>query len=207
VSAADQPRIVTLHFAVRTPPGFNVFPVGPQWYMTCFPFRLTGGGTAAPRGARFPGAYDLAEPGFHYDLRTKRVIPVSGAGRVQERVGRAARAQRPRRRQPYLPGPGGGPPLILRAWGLGYYCTDVFELGRWNCYEEGKQVQYAILAEVRLDGANYLLSRYRYRIRTPSLEASKVSPLSSICMRLNLTVKVSGWSKSTTLSWRSSCCR
>jgi len=46
--------------------------------MTCFNFRVTGGGTATPKGARFPGAYSLAEPGFHYDLRSNDSYPSVG---------------------------------------------------------------------------------------------------------------------------------
>ncbi|KAI0018983.1 glycosyl hydrolase family 61-domain-containing protein [Xylariomycetidae sp. FL0641] len=63
-------EIIALHFAVRAPPGFDsgFFPLGPQFYMTCFNFKVTGDGDATPPGAKFPGAYSLDEPGFHFDV-------------------------------------------------------------------------------------------------------------------------------------------
>ena len=36
--------------------------------MTCFNFNITGSGSAAPQGTRFPGAYAADEPGFHFDI-------------------------------------------------------------------------------------------------------------------------------------------
>jgi hypothetical protein len=61
-------QIIALHFALSTPKGFELFPIGPQFYMTCFNFKVTGDGNATPKGTKFPGAYHLDEPGFHYDV-------------------------------------------------------------------------------------------------------------------------------------------
>lgn len=36
--------------------------------MTCFNFKVTGSGTATPKGSTFPGAYSKDEPGFKYDV-------------------------------------------------------------------------------------------------------------------------------------------
>ena len=83
--------------------------------------------------------------------------------------------------------------------------TDVCESGHWLFYDGVCGLCAGGSLRVGLMMANYLLPPDR--IRTPLLEISKVSSLSSIVMRLNLAVKVSGWSKSTALNWRSSCCR
>ena len=73
------PQIIALHFAVSTPPGFGGFPIGPQFYMTCFNFMVTGSGAATPKGAKFPGAYKLEEPGFHVDVnKTMMSYPTVG---------------------------------------------------------------------------------------------------------------------------------
>lgn len=63
-------QIMALHFAQSTPPAFEGLPVGPQFYMTCFNFKVTGNGTAAPKGAKFPGAYSASEPGLHFDVKS-----------------------------------------------------------------------------------------------------------------------------------------
>jgi len=72
------PQIIALHFALATPPGFEMFPIGPQFYMTCFNFKVTGDGKATPKGAKFPGAYDLASPGFHFNLSSSEPYPTVG---------------------------------------------------------------------------------------------------------------------------------
>jgi len=55
-----------------------MFPIGPQFYMACFNFRVTGNGTATPKGATFPGAYNMSEPGLHYDLKSNKPYPPVG---------------------------------------------------------------------------------------------------------------------------------
>ena len=47
---------------------FEIFDIGPQFYMTCFNFNITGDGTVVPKGEKFPGAYKADEPGFHVDI-------------------------------------------------------------------------------------------------------------------------------------------
>lgn len=46
--------------------------------MTCFNFKITGSGSATPKGARFPGAYQADEPGFHYDINSTLTYPKVG---------------------------------------------------------------------------------------------------------------------------------
>lgn len=62
-------EIAALHFSLATSPGFEMLPVGPQFYMTCFNVRVTGDGDAQPKGVRFPGAYRADEPGIRFDVR------------------------------------------------------------------------------------------------------------------------------------------
>jgi len=38
--------------------------------MHCFNFNITGGGSATPKGATFPGAYTADAPGLHWDIFT-----------------------------------------------------------------------------------------------------------------------------------------
>ncbi|KAL2257294.1 hypothetical protein VTK26DRAFT_373 [Humicola hyalothermophila] len=71
-------EIIALHFAVRTTPGFEWSPIGPQFYMTCFNFNITGDGTATPQGYKFPGAYDKADPALNWDLESTEPYPMAG---------------------------------------------------------------------------------------------------------------------------------
>ncbi|KAM7214904.1 Glycosyl hydrolase family 61 domain containing protein [Rhypophila decipiens] len=74
-------EIIALHFALHTNPGFEWSPIGPQFYMTCFNFKVTGSGTATPKGVTFPGAYVKDESGFKYDVfNTKTVLPYPPVG-------------------------------------------------------------------------------------------------------------------------------
>jgi hypothetical protein len=60
---------MALHFAVSTTPGFEWSPIGPQFYMACFNFKVTGDGTATPKGVTFPGGYNLQkDPGLTFNL-------------------------------------------------------------------------------------------------------------------------------------------
>ncbi|KAM7200331.1 Glycosyl hydrolase family 61 domain containing protein [Naviculisporaceae sp. PSN 640] len=61
-------ELIALHFALHTNPGFEWSPIGPQFYMTCFNFKVTGTGTATPKGYTFPGAYKKDEAGWKYDV-------------------------------------------------------------------------------------------------------------------------------------------
>ncbi|KAL1839512.1 hypothetical protein VTJ49DRAFT_1450 [Mycothermus thermophilus] len=72
-------EIIALHFAVRVPPNFAAFtPIGPQFYMTCFAFNITGDGTATPQGYKFPGAYKDDDPALHWDLELGEPYPMAG---------------------------------------------------------------------------------------------------------------------------------
>jgi len=53
-------------------------PVGPQFYMTCFNFKVTGTGNATPKGVKFPGAYNKADPGLHFDVNSTDPYPPVG---------------------------------------------------------------------------------------------------------------------------------
>jgi hypothetical protein len=55
-----------------------MFPIGPQFYMHCFNFKVTGTGTATPKGVKFPGAYHPDDPGLHYDLKSNASYPTLG---------------------------------------------------------------------------------------------------------------------------------
>jgi hypothetical protein len=46
--------------------------------MTCFNFKVTGNGTATPKGMPFPGAYDPSSPGLHYNLKSNLTYPTNG---------------------------------------------------------------------------------------------------------------------------------
>jgi hypothetical protein len=46
--------------------------------MTCFNFKVTGDGSATPKGVKFPGAYDPDSPGLHYDLKSNLSYPTNG---------------------------------------------------------------------------------------------------------------------------------
>lgn len=62
------------------PPFFAAFtPLGPQFYMTCFAFNITGDGTATPQGYKFPGAYSKDDPALWWDLEENK-DPYPGAG-------------------------------------------------------------------------------------------------------------------------------
>ncbi|CAI4219785.1 unnamed protein product [Parascedosporium putredinis] len=54
------------------------FPIGPQFYMTCFNIEVTGDGEATPQGATFPGAYDMEAPGLNFDLNSTDPYPAVG---------------------------------------------------------------------------------------------------------------------------------
>ncbi|KAF2730590.1 hypothetical protein EJ04DRAFT_500250 [Polyplosphaeria fusca] len=41
---------------------------GAQFYITCFQLTVTGGGSAAPAGVSFPGAYKAADPGIQINI-------------------------------------------------------------------------------------------------------------------------------------------
>ncbi|GAB1317941.1 hypothetical protein MFIFM68171_08151 [Madurella fahalii] len=71
-------EIIALHFAVSTTPGFEWSPIGPQFYLTCFNFKITGNGDATPKGEKFPGAYKVDEPGFHFDVKSNETYPTVG---------------------------------------------------------------------------------------------------------------------------------
>ncbi|KAK5662223.1 hypothetical protein OQA88_8128 [Cercophora sp. LCS_1] len=71
-------EMIALHFAVGTTQGFEWSPIGPQFYLTCFNFKVVGDGKATPKGAKFPGAYKVDEPGFHFDLKSKEPYPPVG---------------------------------------------------------------------------------------------------------------------------------
>lgn len=71
-------QIIALHFAVNTTAGFGWAPIGPQFYMTCFSFNITGDGTATPQGFKFPGAYDKADPALNWDLTSTDPYPMAG---------------------------------------------------------------------------------------------------------------------------------
>ena len=53
-------------------------PVGPQFYMTCFNFKVTGNGTATPEGVKFPGGYHKTDPGLHFDVNSTGPYPTVG---------------------------------------------------------------------------------------------------------------------------------
>lgn len=69
---------MALHFAVSTTPGFDMFQTGPQFYLTCFHFKVTGDGKATPDGAKFPGAYNMSEPGLNFDIYSDEPYPMAG---------------------------------------------------------------------------------------------------------------------------------
>jgi len=48
-----------------------MLPIGPQFYMGCFNFKVTGNGDATPKGVKFPGAYRADEPGMRFDVRNQ----------------------------------------------------------------------------------------------------------------------------------------
>lgn len=53
-------------------------PVGPQFYMTCFNFKITGDGNATPEGVKFPGGYHTTDPGLHFDVDSTDPYPTVG---------------------------------------------------------------------------------------------------------------------------------
>lgn len=55
-----------------------MFATGPQFYLTCFNFKVTGDGDATPQGAKFPGAYDMDAPGLNWDLNSTEAYPTVG---------------------------------------------------------------------------------------------------------------------------------
>jgi hypothetical protein len=61
-------KIIALHFTQATTPGFAFAGVGPQFYLTCYNFEISGNGTATPSGRTFPGAYKKDEPGLWFDV-------------------------------------------------------------------------------------------------------------------------------------------
>jgi len=48
--------------------------------MTCFNFKVTGDGTASPKGVKFPGGYDMKSPGLNWDLNSTEPYPLDGRG-------------------------------------------------------------------------------------------------------------------------------
>jgi hypothetical protein len=52
--------------------------VGAQFYMTCFNFKITGSGTATPKGVKFPGAYKRDDTGLHFDINSTEPYPTLG---------------------------------------------------------------------------------------------------------------------------------
>ena len=46
--------------------------------MTCFNFKITGDGTATPKGVKFPGGYKINEPGLHWDVNSTAAYPPVG---------------------------------------------------------------------------------------------------------------------------------
>jgi hypothetical protein len=64
-----------------------MFSIGPQFYMGCFNFKVTGDGTATPKGAKFPGAYDMDAPGLNWDLNSTDPYPLEGRGPPVHRSG------------------------------------------------------------------------------------------------------------------------
>lgn len=46
--------------------------------MTCFNFNITGSGTATPKGAKFPGAYNMADPALNWNLSSTDPYPLAG---------------------------------------------------------------------------------------------------------------------------------
>jgi len=71
-------QIIALHFVKDTSPGFAFAGVGPQFYMTCFNFEVSGDGTATPAGMAFPGAYKKDDPGLWFDLDSDADYPFAG---------------------------------------------------------------------------------------------------------------------------------
>ncbi|SPO06317.1 uncharacterized protein DNG_09006 [Cephalotrichum gorgonifer] len=71
-------EIIALHFAVATPDNLAFFQTGPQFYMTCFNFKVMGDGDATPQGTKFPGAYDMSAPGLNWNLNSTEPYPVDG---------------------------------------------------------------------------------------------------------------------------------
>ena len=70
---------MALHFAVSTTPGFEWSPIGPQFYMACFNLKVTGDGTATPKGVTFPGGYNLkTDPGLTFNLSSDKPFPPIG---------------------------------------------------------------------------------------------------------------------------------
>ncbi len=72
------PQIIALHFTLSTTPNVAFTPIGPQCYITCFNFNVTGSGTATPKGAKFPGTYDMADPALNWDLNSPPPTPWPG---------------------------------------------------------------------------------------------------------------------------------
>lgn len=50
--------------------------------MHCFNFKVTGDGTASPKGVTFPGGYTKDEAGFKYDVFNETVSPYPPVGPV-----------------------------------------------------------------------------------------------------------------------------
>ena len=66
--------------------------------MTCFNFNVTGGGTATPKGAKFPGAYAATDAGFHYDIYDEKQPPYPAVGPALYRSAFAVPASPPKDR-------------------------------------------------------------------------------------------------------------
>jgi hypothetical protein len=65
-------EIIAMHFSTEDSVWQRADPpiLGPQHYIECFNIEVTGGGTATPQGAKFPGAYKhfRNEPGLYFDI-------------------------------------------------------------------------------------------------------------------------------------------
>jgi hypothetical protein len=71
-------QIIALHFSVHNKPGFQMVPISPQLYMTCFNIKVTGNGNATPKGVTFPGAYHKDDLGLHWDINSTDPYPTVG---------------------------------------------------------------------------------------------------------------------------------
>ena len=73
------PQIIALHFDTATTKGLEFAGVGPQFYPVCFNFKITGDGTATPKGVKFPGAYTAKDPAFKFNVN-QTTIPFPPLG-------------------------------------------------------------------------------------------------------------------------------
>lgn len=71
-------KMIALHFVKDITPGFEFAGLGPQFYLTCFNFEITGDGTSEPEGIPFPGAYEKDAAGLWFDLESDADYPFAG---------------------------------------------------------------------------------------------------------------------------------